>query len=243
MDQLVQKGDNMYLTNVAAKIYIMKSWVGKKATRVIGRRVNSLGLLPIKIYKDKFFETELTTKTLMVPSVVDFIPADIQDEKVKIYPSSDMKEYMVMYFEPGDMICPLIGPRKLDNTVLFTDMMLNGQLDNNIPFNLLTNAWVLNMLSNDVSLHVPITNIDYIVSNLCRYKHDRKKRFSAVLAANPKLSMVDYVFENIRGICANTSVFSALAFEDMNYMLDSALNMVMSNREQQESPLEPIIKL
>ena len=41
----------------------------------------------------------LTTKTLMVPSVVDFIPADIQDEKVKIYPSSDMKlQYHIIGF-------------------------------------------------------------------------------------------------------------------------------------------------
>lgn len=243
MGALIQKGDNLYLREGAAKVYVLKNWVGKKPTRVIGRRVNSLGLLPIKLYKDNTFEKEVATKTLMIPSVVDFVPSDIQDEKVKIYPSSDQKDYMVMYFETGDMVAPLLGPKKLDNVVMFTDMLLNGQLDNNIPFNLLTRAWVSNMISNDVSLHVPITNIDYIVSNLCRYKGDRKKRFSTVLASNPKLSMVDYVFENIRGICANTSVFSALAFEDMNYMLDAALNMVMSEREQKESPLEPIIKL
>ncbi|MCM1218305.1 MAG: hypothetical protein NC548_27785 [Lachnospiraceae bacterium] len=243
MKYLSRKGDDIFVADGAVKIYIMKRWVGKAPTRVIGRRVNSIGLLPMKIYKDNSFEKELETKTLMIPSAVDFVPSDIQDEKVKIYPSSDEKDYMVMYFEKGDTICPLLGPQKLDNVVLFTDLMLNGALDNNIPYKLLTPAWVSNMLSNDVSLHVPITNIDYIVSNLCRYKHDRKKRFSVVLAENPKVSQVDYVFENVRGICASTSVFSALAFEDMNYMLDAALNMVMSNREQEESPLEPIIKL
>lgn len=241
--KIVKENDSLKVADGAVKVYILKKWVGGKATRIIGRRINTLALLPMKLFKDNNFDKEVDTKTLMIPNMIDFIPSDLQDEKVKIYPSSEEKEYTVMYFEKGDVICPLIGPKNLDNVTLFTDMMLNGALDNNIPYNLLTPSWVSNMLLNDVSLHVPITNIDYIVSNLCRAKADRKKRFAVILAKNPKTPMVDYVFENIRGICASSSVFSALAFEDMNYMLDSALNMVMTGQEQLESPLEPIIKL
>lgn len=243
MPNVAKKGDNLVVTEGAVKVYIMKSWVGKKPTRIIGRRVNSLGLLPMKFYKDNTYKTEIETRTLCIPSVIDFNPYDIQDEHVKIYPESDPKDYMVMMFEKGDAICPMVGPIRLDNVVLFTDLMLNGQLDNNIPYNILTKAWVLNMISNKESLHVPITNIDYIVSCLCRYKHDKSKRFAEIYGKNPKISQVEYVFQNIREICAGTSVFSALAFEDMNFMLDSSLNMTLSEKEQTESPLEPIIKL
>lgn len=241
--KLIRRGDELIVSEGAVKLYIMKNWVGGKAARIIGRRVNALGLLPMKLFKDNTFEKEVETKTLVVPSMIDFIPADIMDEKIKIYQTSDQKDYTAMYFETGDKICDLIGPKKLDNVTLFTDMLLNGQLDNNVPFKLLTPSWVRNMVMNDVSLHVPITNIDYIVAGLCRYKHDRKVMFSKVLAKKPDTPPTDYVFESIRGICASNSVFSALAFEDMNFMLDSALNMVMSEREQKVSPLEPIIKL
>lgn len=241
--KLVQKGDSLVVAEGAVRLYVLKDWVGGKAARIIGRRVNSLGLLPMKLFKDNTYDKEVETKTLMIPSMTDFVPSDVIDEKIKIYPSSDQKDYTVLCFEKGDTICGLLGPKKLDNVTLFTDMMLDGRLDNNIPFRLLTPAWVRNMITNDVSLHVPITNIDYIVSGLCRYKHDRKVMFSKVLAKKPDTPEVDYVFENIRGICASNSVFSALAFEDMNFMLDSALNMVMANRTQKESPLEPIIKL
>ena len=243
MKNVTQKGDDLVLTDGLMKAYIMKSWVGKAPARIIGRKVQALGFMPLKFFSDNEGKNEIAIKTLIVPSMVDFTPVDIQEEKVKIYPESDPKEYVVMTFEKNDRICQYIGAQKLDNVVLFTDLMINAQLDNNIPYKLLTPAWVTNMISNDVSLHVPITNIDYIVSNLCRYKHDRKKRFADVLGRDPKTSQVEYVFQDVRTICANTSVYAALSFEDMNFMLDSALNATLSNREQIESPLEPIIKL
>ena len=55
--------------------------------------------------------------------------------------------------------------------------------------------------------------------------------------------MVAYRFANARELCGVDSVFSGLSFEDMNSMLDYAINTTNTGREQNESPLEQIIKL
>ena len=130
----------------------------------------------------------------------------------------------------------------MDNVNLFLELLLGSKLDNNIPYTYLSQAWVKNMSMNDNDLGVPITTIDLIIYELCRYINDKSKPFGAVYGKDPTISPVAYRFANIREICATNSVFTALAFEDMNSMLDASLNMTQKEKDQKISPLEQIIK-
>lgn len=243
--KLSVKNNMFYLEEGMLELYIYQDYMEKNSAKIVGTKVESLGLLPMALFKDIKATKPTWQGTLMIPTTTTFYPSSTDtDQRLKLYPDSDEKEYTVIRFEKGDRFTSPDIIQNLDNVVLFTEMILNGRLDCNIPYDQLSTAWVKNMLLNKVSLNVPITNIESIVANLCRYKDDLTKPFSWVYGKNPdKVSQVAYRFVNVREICAADSVFGALSFEDMNYMLDSSLNMTSEGREQRISPVEKVIKL
>lgn len=237
--------DKMFcLDEGMVEFYIWQDYMEKNTAKITGTKVESLGLLPMAYYKDSKSTKPTWQGTLMVPTITTFYPTSVDtDQNIKLYPDSDEKPYTVIRFEAGDKIMAPDMIRSLDNVVLYTEMVLNGRIDCNIPYDKLSTAWIKNMLLNDVSLSVPATNIEIIVANLCRYKDDLTKPFAWVYGKNPNISMFAYRFVNTREICAADSVFGALSFEDMNYMLDASLNMTSEEREQRISPVEKVIRL
>jgi len=220
------------------EFFIWDAYLRKKAASITGSKVNSLGLLPVRIFKGGKYES----KTFMNPTFTQFYPSDVQMRKEKVYPESIEQPYMVMVFEKGDQICPVETIQDLDNADRFTSMMLDGQLDTNIPYNLLTKAWIQNMISNDTNLNVPVTNLEIVRKKICRDRNDITKTFASVLAKKPNTSLIAYQFASIRELCGVDSVFTGLSFEDFNTMLAYSLNITSSQREQNISPLESIIK-
>ena len=240
----INKDEKFTLTEGRFELYIDQRYVGKKLCSINGAVVNSIGLLPYKYYKKREGTKPDEEGTFMCPHMTDFFPTSINmGEKVKIYEESDEKEYTVLTFFPGDEICSIYVIQSLDNVVIMTDAVLNGKLDNNIPYKLLTKAWVLNSTQNAVNFNVPITTLEVIISELCRDKKNQNRKFAEVLGKDPTASQVGYVFANIRDICAASSVYAALSFEDQNAMLDASLNMTKEQREQKISPLEQLLKL
>ena len=234
--------DGMFIVeDYKLELFVLSGYVDKRIATISGSKVTSLALLPARVFPkdDKTYQSG----TMFNPTITDLFPSDIETRKLKIYPESEEKTYLVLIFHKGDRLCPTEVIRSLDNTVLFTEAYLSGNLDTNIPYNLLSRAWITNMLLNDVSLNVPVTIIELVRKKLCRDRNDATKTFASVLGKNPKTRMVAYRFANARELCGVDSVFSGLSFEDMNSMLDYAINTTNTGREQNESPLEQIIKL
>lgn len=218
------------------------------AIRIAGDTVSTLGLLPYKFYAKETDKKPTKVGIFNNPSVVTFYPVNISQNVFDgiwdgIYDYSNRNEYAVMTFTAGRKIMNKHIVKNLNNVVLFTDYLLAGKLDNNIPYNMLSAAWVKNMVTNNVNLEVPGSVIGLIIRQLCRDVKNRDRVFADVIGKDPKVSPVAYAFANIRTICAATSVFTALAFEDMNSMLDSSLNMTSKEKEQIISPVEQVLKM
>lgn len=233
-----------YLEDGMIELYVYQDYMEKNTSKIVGTKAESIGLLPMAYFKNPLNTKPTWSGTLKIPTMATFYPSSTDtNQKIKLYKDSDEKEYSILRFEKGDKVTPVGVIQNLDNVVLFTEMMLNGRLDCNIPYSILPESWVKNMLLNKVSLAVPITNIASIVATLCRYKDDLSKPFSWFYGKNPdKVSQFAYRFINLREICAAESVFGGLSFEDMNYMLDTSLNMTITEKEQRISPVEKIIK-
>ena len=243
--KLTVKDGFFVLQEGVIELYVYQDYFEKNTAKISGTSCTSFGLLPMAYFKKRDEEKPIWVGTQMIPTMAEFYPSSTETGvKKTLHPDCDQTDYTIFRFEAGDKITPTGIIKNLDNVVLFTEMMLSGRIDCAIPYTRLTEAWVKNMLWNDVNLSVPITNIESIVGNLCRYKDDLTKPFSWVYGKDPKkVSEYAYRFINIRGICAAESVFGALSFEDMNYMIDSSLNMTSENKEQRISPIEKVIKL
>lgn len=245
-DSLKLKGHDFVLTNGILKVYILQKYIDTNTAIIEGQTVGSLGLVPYKWYEsNNALKSDKPTisGTLDVPSYINFYPQDIDsDTMVKIYDESYNKPYTVLTFTDGYKCFQAEIIKDLSNVILFENMILSGRLDDNIPYNLLTPAWIKNMLMNNVSLNVPVTTLSTIIMQMCRSPKDPNKTFAQYIANQKNPSMIGYRFANVRELSAS-SVFGGISFEDFNYMADLALSVSKEDREQSISPVEDILKL
>lgn len=246
LDVLSLNNQDFKLDKGVLKTYILQKYIDTSLGKIEGPTVWSLGLVPFRWYSDmKSADADkpTITGTVNIPSYIKFYPQDVEsDNLMKVYDQSYEKPYTVLTFGDGYNCFQAEIIRDLDNVTLFEDMILNARLDDNIPYDMLTPSWIMNMIMNDVSLHVPVTTLSTIVNAICRDANNMDVRFSEVLAKQKNPSMIGYRFANIQELSA-ASVFGGLSFEDFNYMADLGLNMTKEEREQKISPVEDILKL
>lgn len=237
---------NFILTKGILKVYILQKYIDTNVGRIEGSTVRTLGLLPYRWYENiKAADADRLSEkgTLQIPTTINFYPQDVDSDKpVQIYPESETKPYCIMTFIDGYKCVQNEIIRDLDNAMLYLETYLDGRLDNNIPYDLLTSSWVQNLTMNDISLNVPISTLSTITAQLCRDPNNMDKKWAEVIAKQKKPAMIGYKFANIREMSAS-SVFGGLSFEDFNYMVDKALTMTADNVPQKVSPIEDIMKL
>lgn len=255
-DFITLKGQDYFLTKGIMKVYILQKYIDSSASvekkasiisKIEGNVVSSLGLLPFRWYatiKDADADKPSLIGTLNIPSLINFYPQDVDtDKSMLIYKESYLKDYTIMTLADGYKCFQGNIVKKLTNvTLFFEDLFLNGRLDDNIPYNLLTPACIRNMELNDVSLQMPAFPFGTIVNRMCRNPNNLKETFAKYIARQKNPSMIGYRFVNVREMSAS-SVFGGISFEDFNYMVDLGLTSTAENRKQSISPLEDIIKL
>lgn len=241
-----EKSGQFYLDDGRLELYTPSSYL-ERINTIDGGVFNLLGLCPYKFYAKANDKKPTKVGILNVPSMINTYPVDIEmnvEDAIwtGIYDYSNMNNYTVLHFDAGRPFTDKNGIKKLDNVNLFMELMLGSKLDNNIPYPYLSQAWIKNMFMNDNDLGVPSTTVDLVIYELCRSIKDASKPFGAVYGKDPTISPVAYRFANIREVCATNSVFTAIAFEDMNSMLDASLNMTQKEKDQKISPVEQVIK-
>lgn len=244
MIKLVNKNNKAYLESGKLEVLIPQKYFEHKFACIQGEFIESIGFLMYRYYGKPSDDKPIKIGVLNIPTKTVFYPTEIiQNTNVQIYPTSDPTIYTILSFEAGSAVMLLNTIQELDNVDLFIDLLFGGYIDTNIPYDKIAPAWMNNLLLNGEDLGISFTIMSLVVAELCRYKKDKSKKFSEVISKNPNIPMTDYAFINFREICANSSVLAALAFEDMNSMLDSALNMTREEREQSISPLEQMLTI
>lgn len=245
--KVTSKNNILYLSDGKLEIFTPQKYLGSINT-IQGDKVIAMGLVPYKYYAKSTDKKPTKVGVLNNPTATTFFPVDIEQNVTDriwdgVYDYSNENVYMKLTFTGGSRLMEQFVVKNLDNVVDFADLLLSAKLDNNIPYQYLSRAWIKNMDMNDVSLSIPATVVNMVIYELCRSVKNKDIRFASVIGKDPKVSPVAYTFANIRQICASNSVYTALAFEDMNAMLDSSLNMTIQGKEQKTSPVEQIIKM
>lgn len=225
------------------ELFVYHKYMGKIA-EVSGNVMHSAGILPYYWYAKWDDDKPSKIGTLTIPSSVEFYPTDILfDQEATIYPDSDKKEYVVMSFLPKDQCWSSVMVKSANVAMMFTEVLLHAQLDSNIPYSLLSPYWKNIVQINGVKFGLSGPSMDMLVRQVCRYKKDPSILYSQILQKNPSIGQVSYKFMSIVDLCALGGVFSSLSFEYMNDMIDNAINVSRSKKEQPRSPLEDIIYL
>lgn len=241
MKLTANKNNMVILEQGRLELFVYQKYMEGKMGVLSGSTIETLGLLPYRWYKKETDTTAAETGIMNMPSMILFHPTTVDfDKSVRIFKDSENKQYTIMSFDAQTDMWSKYGIKSLKNTQIFTESILNGKLDNNIPYPMIVPAWIKNMELNDMDLDVPATSLELIVHAMCRDKKTGKP-FGEILGKDPTHSLIGYEFLDVRRASA-VSVFGALSFEDQNAMLDMSINMTLQNKEQKESPLEKIIK-
>lgn len=237
---------NFVLTKGVLKVYVLQKYIDTNIGKIEGSTLSTLGLLPFRWYENLAAadaDKPSIRGTIDIPSYIKFYPQDVDSDKdTLIYPESYVKPYCIATFGDGYKCFQSEIIQDLSSVTLYEETFLDGRMDDNIPYNMLTSSWIKNMIMNDISLHVPVTTLSTITAQLCRDPNNFDRRWCEVIAKQKKPQMIGYRFANIREM-SGSSVFGGLSFEDFNYMVDIALSMTKENREQKISPIEDLLKL
>lgn len=227
------------------ELFTPQNYIEREITLVKGIEVLVLGLINYRYYKKEDSTTPSEKGILKIPSILSSFPSDIiYNIQPNLYPESDENyKYTKLVYEPGSRIYNRFLIRDLENVMVFTNLILNGKLDSNIPYNYISPCWVENILMNNINISVPIVVLDSILSEIYRDRKDLGKTFAQALYENPKLSMISYAQIPAKNIAAKSSVFAAITGEDFNSMMDSAMVMTKLGKEQKISPAEAILKM
>lgn len=241
---MVHIDNGMVILNTGRlELFVYNKYLGNLA-EIEGEIVNSIGIMPYKYYAKWDDEKPVKTGTVSIPSNVAFRPTELEmDVTTTIYPESDPKQYMVMTFFEKEKCWANMLIQSMSAAMAFTKAMLAAKLDTNIPYSMLTPYWQSVGISNHFSIGISGPAMGMIVRHVCRDKKDRSKFYAQTLAENPKIGQVSYQILNSRELCAESGVFAAISFEDMNAAIDNSINITKEKKRQPNNAVEDIIYL
>lgn len=236
--------DNMVkLTSGKLELLIYQKYLGNLA-EINGRLVESIGILPYRWYA-KVNDTKPTKiGTLTMPSSMIFYPLEISmDQTISVYPESDPKEYTILTFYEKDKCWSPTIIQSIWSGMTFTQALLAGRLDTNIPYNILSPYWQKLCQANNFSIGITGPAMDIVVRHIARWKKDRSVFYSQMLEKDPKVGQVSYILLNSRELASENGVFASISFEDINAAIDNSIGITTTGKRQVTNPIEDIIYL
>lgn len=248
LNEFTINGDYIVLDAPYAEAYIPQSIVGdpqqgKPVAYEFGEGFHMTGLFNIRFYKSDTEPRESTKlRTFNYPNVIIMYPSMREVATLKLDKDMDEDKYVILKFYKGDIIMNRKIQKSSKNCEEFMDLLIKGKLPKGLSYTDLYYAWVKNFRINNVDPGVPMSTLQFVISESCRSKEDPMKQFRKVVN-NPEVSLTDYKVHNMVDVCSNSSVMNALIFERFGEMLTSSLNMSKSGVKQNTSPLETVLSI
>jgi hypothetical protein len=95
---------------------------------------------------------------------------------------------------------------------------------------------------NGVNFDVPDLTKELCIAQVYRDPKNIENTFGSILGKNPKHNMYDYKTVSSRELTAANSTFNGLIFEDWDEMVRSGCVGTKTNRKENVSPMEEVMK-
>lgn len=207
----------------------------------LGRTINVLGVFDVNIKNDN--GNTIETRILNLPTFIDINVYDSETKDIKIPSIDEPVKCRVITYYKNNIIMNSHFVKNDDNVTAFVHFVLKGKLPGNMPYSKAISIWRKNTTMNKVSLGVPSSIMELILSVAYRDKKNPYNKFSTVIGKDPNVSQYDYSMSNIRNICKYTSTFTGITFEDIDLMITTALNRSNNKIKEEEAPTEVLLKL
>jgi len=227
---LQKVNDSVIVTSEYADIIIPSFYFEPpNLAEIQGQYVESFGFLILR-YKEQSYQ-------IKIPSSFKFGFSEIlPDEKDK--KGGTLKVFRQL--EGGVIIKSLLLIQNGQNVMSTFKLLMSGKVTN-IAYDDMVKMLFESSNLNKVNIGITSTLLEAIVSELGRYKDDYSIPFRNRI--NNKGTMDDLEFLPLKELPRTLSVFSGIAFEDINYSVQTGLVKTLNNDEQELSPIEKVIRL
>lgn len=222
------------------EVYIPMKYFENGFAEDFGSTINTLGVINARAFdaQDKPGKLEL----LNFPTKINLFPNSTENKSLTLIKEAGEQKYKLCKFFKGDILCNAVAVSDSGSSESFVNTILRGNLPNTIPYKEVKKIWDDNLNINKVNLNVPSVIKEILLMASYRNKTAKEEEFSRVIGANPNTSQFGYETANMREICARTSTFTAITFEDLDTMIAISLNRNKYGKDEVESPIEKIIK-
>jgi hypothetical protein len=240
-DFLKDDGEYIIFNGYYLECYIPSIYFASNLGENYGSDLRVFGIFNVRVFTEKMQPMKL--ETMNFPSIISIHPSEVEEKLLSLLPDVDPEKYTIAKFYRGGKVMRNAIPQDSSNVELFINLITKGKLPRTIPYGSILDMWMKNLMINKVKLGVVSSVLESIIAEFYRDKDKPEIKFAKTIGANPNASEYAYKPANIREICARSSTFAALTFEDMDAMLTSSINISKYNKEQVESPLEKILKM
>lgn len=229
-----QNGDTVIFNQDGELVYYVPEKYFENGNAVIdGEYVNLLGLINYEIFNKSGKGSGM--KLTKCATFIKCKPSNISKPKEIILKGAfEPTICRLLSFKNGDeLICSTRVPQSVQNVEKFVNVLIRGNLLNNIPYNQIHEYILRNAESNNFNYKVSAQIIGMLISEIYRYKNDLKKPFRL----SDMKSMTDYKAITISTIPKQTSAFTAITSENADESIASAI----TNKSHKDSPLERVV--
>ena len=247
--EFLASGDDILVNVPYAEAYIpadlfkevdKDSKIASAVAYMNGDAVTTIGVFNMRFYQDENDARDsVPVRTFNYPNPITTYPDEIHENvSHDLDKSGNPQKYTVLCYRRGNIMMAKEHAKDSENCERFLKMMMKGKIPSTIPYDHILEMWEKNFAINSISPGVPSAIMQAIIATQARSKEDPVVPFRKVIGKNPNTSPTDYTFANMRAVASYSSVFNALSFEDVGYMLTTSINMTRDGVKQARAPVE-----
>ena len=233
---------NIVFTGKYMEVYISQYYFDKRAAEIIGTHFKTLGIVNFRIFDDINGTKPQKLRVFNLPvEIVTFPSGGYEKKKLDLVGKGEQEYYVLKYYN-DDTLCKSEIMCNVSTFTLCMNIILGGKLPETIPYDAVLELWADSFTMNGIEFDVPDLTKEMCVAQVYRDPKNIENTFGSVIGANPKHSMYDYKQVNSRELTAANSTFNGLIFEDWDEMVRSGCLNTKTNKKENISPIEEIMK-
>lgn len=239
---LVDKDNFFYCNTDHLRIYIPKKFFESSFASIKGNAIETFGLLPVALCDKN--GNDIQVEVMNCPYLITIYNVVTNSARERNFFKDDTAiDYLYLDFHMGEKIMKSTMVNNIDNIDLYLNYILNGKINNYVPYNRLADTFDEVLIANDVSMNIPHIVKEIMIMVACRDASKPENTYSMVVGKDPKASQYAYKPANNREVVSRSSISTAIGFEDMDSMIISSLNTTAYNKKQPESPVEKLLTM
>lgn len=237
-----KNGANIEFSGEYMEAYIPEYYFNTNIARMVGDHFAVLGIFNIRTFKDVDGKQPLQLRTVNLPvHIVTYPTGGYEKKKLDLVGKGEEMYYVLKYYNT-DIFCQTAIPQSVVVFKDFLKILTAGKLPKSFSYDDIITLWDRNFELNGIKFDIPDVIKELVISEIYRDPAKPEYRFGYLVGKNPSISRYDYTTANTKEITKYNSSFAAITFENMDESIVSAVTTTRTERKEQTSPMEQLLK-